>query len=93
MSSSAHAPARVRVPGLDITPEASSRALALDPAAVGAALIGVIAASRLLRHHWPGDTARDYLHPQTPEEQFVVDILTEPTDFLIGEWFAGRDDD
>jgi hypothetical protein len=90
MSSSAYAGERVHDFRLDITPEASSSALDLDPAKVGASLIAVIAASRLLGHSWPGDTARHYLHPQTPEDRFVVDLLTRSTDELYEEWYAAR---
>lgn len=63
----------------------------LDLERVGKLLLRAVAAAALCRHASPRLTARDYLHPSTPEEEFVCEILSDGrTADLEAKWFGGN---
>lgn len=64
--------------------------MALDFSRVGELLASAVCAAALLRHVYPRDTARHYLHPDDPEGQFVRDVVAAGrTEDLEQRWFGG----
>lgn len=64
----------------------------LDEAAIGDALLCMVAGSAMLRHQTVGNTARDYMTGLTsPEARFVRDVLTRSTTEVCDRWLGGVD--
>lgn len=59
----------------EVFPPLDAEVTDLDVAMIGALVVGAVHASALMRHETPRGTASCYLHPQTREERFVVDVL------------------
>jgi hypothetical protein len=63
----------------------------LDFAEIGAALVRLAPISAQLGHARPRSTMRDYVDRdlQSPEGQFVHDVLTQPTEVVCDRWYGG----
>jgi hypothetical protein len=61
----------------------------LDPATVGDKLFRLVLISRQFGHVRLAGTAEDYIHPQSPEMEFVRDTFTLTTAEIIEKWFGG----
>lgn len=61
----------------------------LDHAKVADQLYRLVLISRQFGHARLVGTADDYIHPQSPEMEFVRDAFILSTDEIVEKWFGG----
>lgn len=66
--------------------------LQLDREKLGNSLVGIVPASVKGKHSWPRSTVVDYLDPELPEDEFIIDLFKLSTSELVEKWYGGEDE-